>query len=66
MLKSSCTRVLDAALLDYIVRINVKRRHLNVGQLAFVAAALEPIYAALAKERQRASGGAPIRARKRL
>jgi ParB-like chromosome segregation protein Spo0J len=41
-----------AALVEYIVSINVKRRHLNAGQLSFVAAALEPIYAELAKERQ--------------
>ena len=41
-----------AKLIDYIVSVNVKRRHLDSGQLAFVALALEPIYAALAKERQ--------------
>lgn len=45
-----------AKLIDYIVSINVKRRHLNAGQLGFVALALEPIYAGLAKERQREHG----------
>jgi protein gp37 len=44
-------------LIDWIVSVNVKRRHLNPGQLAFVALELEPIYAAEAKERQRAHGG---------
>ena len=45
-------------LLDYIVSANVHRRHMNAGQLAFAALALEPMYAAAAKEkeRQRKSG----------
>lgn len=33
-------------ILDYIVSANIKRRHLNPGQKAMVALALEPMYAA--------------------
>lgn len=47
----------EEMILDYIVSANVKRRHLNPGQLAFVALELEPMYTAAAKERQREHGG---------
>ena len=43
----------EADIVDFIVSANVKRRHLNAGQLSLIALALEPLYAALAKERQR-------------
>jgi protein gp37 len=45
------------ALIDWIVSANCKRRHLNSGQINYIASELEPIYAALAKEKQRAAGG---------
>lgn len=37
----------------YVVAQNVRRRQLTTGQLAFAAAALKPLYAAEAKERER-------------
>lgn len=38
-------RYTDLMLLDYIVSVNVARRHLNPGQKAMAALALEPMYA---------------------
>lgn len=42
----------EKQILDYIVSANIRRRQLNPGQRAMVAADLEPMYAAAAKERQ--------------
>lgn len=41
----------------FAVSLNDKRRHMNKGALAAVAAELEPLFAADAKRRQRDSGG---------
>ena len=41
----------EAQILDYIVSANIRRRHLDAGQKAMVATALEPMYAEAAKER---------------
>ncbi|MCY2945180.1 MAG: DUF4326 domain-containing protein [Planctomycetota bacterium] len=41
----------------FAVSLNDKRRHMNKGSLAAVAAELEPFFAEDAKRRQRASGG---------
>lgn len=41
----------------FAVSLNDRRRHMNKGALAAVAAELEPYFAADAKKRQRASGG---------
>lgn len=41
----------------FAVSLNDRRRHMNKGSLAAVAAELEPFFAADAKRRQRASGG---------
>lgn len=42
--------------IGFVVSENLKRRHLNAGQLAMVALAVEEQYAVLAKERQIESG----------
>lgn len=42
--------------IDYIVSSNVARRHLDVGQRAFLGIAVEAAYAEIAKERQREAG----------
>ena len=49
--------------LDFIVSENLKRRHLTASQRAMIAAALKPLYAARAKERQREGGRDAGRAR---
>lgn len=41
---------------DWIVSLNLRRRHLNGGQCGMLAVALLPIYEAEARERQRAAG----------
>lgn len=41
-----------AALVAFVVSLNLKRRHLNQGQLGFVAIEVESVLSALAKERQ--------------
>lgn len=41
-----------AALVAFVVSLNLKRRHLDAGQKAFVALEIEPMLAAFAKERQ--------------
>lgn len=38
--------------IGFVVSENIRRRHLNAGQLAFLAAEIEPLYAAEAKRRQ--------------
>ncbi len=43
--------------IDYVVSLNLHRRHLDASQRAMVAAGLVPLFAEEAKERQRAAGG---------
>jgi ParB-like chromosome segregation protein Spo0J len=42
----------EARIRDVIIMLNVKRRHLNPGQLSVLAQRLEPYFAGEAKERQ--------------
>lgn len=44
-----------AALVAFVVSLNLKRRHLDAGQKAFVALEIEPMLAAFAKERMTAA-----------
>ena len=46
-----------AELVAFVVSLNLKRRHLDAGQKAFVALEIEPMLAAFAKERQRGGQG---------
>lgn len=43
----------DAMILDFIVSVNLARRHLNTGQKAMLALRIESAYAEIAKEAQR-------------
>lgn len=49
-----------AALVAFVVSLNLKRRHLDAGQKAFVALEIEPMLAAFAKERQRGGRGGAL------
>jgi protein gp37/ParB-like chromosome segregation protein Spo0J len=50
-------RYTDLMIADFVVSENVKRRHLDAGQLAFAALAYEKHYGKAAKEAQREHGG---------
>lgn len=62
-------RYTDLMILDYVVSVNVARRHLNPGQKAMAALALEPMFAeairAAEQERKSADGGPVAAAKKR-
>jgi hypothetical protein len=47
----------NGSLVQFVVSLNLHRRHLDKGQLAAVAVEMLPLLEAEAKERQRASGG---------
>ena len=47
----------SGSLVEYVVSLNLRRRHLTEGQKAVLALDVLPLLAAEAKERQRASGG---------
>jgi protein gp37/ParB-like chromosome segregation protein Spo0J len=46
----------EKSLIDYVVSANLERRHLDTEQRVLIGLKLKPLYAALAKERQRTSG----------
>ena len=46
----------DFRILNYVVSANIRRRHLDVGELSFISAALEPMFTAAAKQK-RIEGG---------
>lgn len=46
-----------APLVAFVVSLNLKRRHLDAGQKAFIALEIEPMLAAFARERQRGGQG---------
>lgn len=49
----------EPMILDLIVSENIRRRHLNPGQLAMLSADIEPMYAAEAAKRRDQAAGAP-------
>jgi DNA modification methylase/ParB-like chromosome segregation protein Spo0J len=52
-----CQAADEAAMIRHVVALNVARRHLTATQQATLAFDVKPLYAAAAKDRQRASGG---------